>query len=245
MVLIFMKNKVVLSVILVCVFLVLLPSILFQVNFSKSAKMIENLSGEIYYTKGPAGALALYKSDANLKNEKLIYSNIGKGKLDSEFCNDSVGDFRFFSNTKEIEFEAVYNGKWSILSLKSNETVPRYVREPKEEKVLEDFRVVEVDTDYLPHKNGDIEVYDKRGSLYIKSAGQEKCIKRFIGAYSEKYTGYRVVGLTPDQKYLIYSDLGMFLGTLINEKKQYIMDLQTGKSAAYLEFSYYIQWVEK
>jgi hypothetical protein len=240
-----MRNKVILSVILMCIFLVLLPSILFQVNFSKSAKMIENLSGEIYYTKELAGSLALYKSDANLKQEKLIYSNIGKGKLDVGFSNDNIGDFRFFSKKQEIEFEAVYNGKWRILSLKSNETVPRYVRAPKEEKVLEDFRAVQVDTDYLPHKIGNIEVYDKKGSLYIKSAGQEKCIKKFIGAYSEKFTGYRVVGLTPDQKYLIYSDLGMLLGTLINDKKQYIMDLQTGKSASYLDFSHYIQWVEK
>ncbi|TCO73774.1 hypothetical protein [Marinisporobacter balticus] len=236
-------RKKVLSVAVIIILILFIPLIINRISILINSKIIDDLSGEIYYTKRVDESLALYKSDANMKNEKLIYNNKGNGKLKSGESNDNIGDFGFFPEIGKIEFEAVYNGKWSILGIKEGETKPIYIRESKEVKVLDNYRVVEIDTDYIRCKNANLEIYEKQGSLYMKKNGQEKCIKRFIGMYSEKFTGYRPVGLSPDGKYLVYSNLGAFLGTIIHEKKQYIMDLKTGKSTEYISFSSDIQWV--
>lgn len=238
------RKKILLVVIIISIILLFITLITNRFNILANSKILDGLSGEIYYTKRVDGGLALYKSDANLKNEKLIYNNNGNGKLESGESNDNIGDFRFFPETGEIEFEAVYNGKWSVLSIKEGESNPKYIREPKEVKVLEDYRVVEIDTDYIRCKNTNVEIYEKKGSLYMKKNGQEKCIKKFIGMYSEKFTGYRAIGLSPDGKYLVYSNLGAFFGTIINQSKQYIMDLNTGESTEYISFPSDIQWVK-
>lgn len=223
----------------------LIPLIINKIDKSVNSQILDNLSGQIYYTKRTDGVLILYKADANMKNEKLIYSNVGNGNYDNGDRNDNIIDFCYFPETGQIEFEAVYKGKFSILGIKEGETRPVYIREPEEKKVLDDYRVAEMDTNYITCKNANVEVYEKKGSIYMKSNGEEKCIKRFIGMYSDKFTGYRPVGLSPDGKYLVYNDYGKILGLIVGKKKQYIMDLETGKSTQYINSDLNIQWTTK
>lgn len=238
------RKKIIIVVVIITVLLISL--IANKIKISVNAEILNNLKGQVFYTKRVDGVLTLYKADADMKNEKLIYSNVGNGNYDNGDKNDNIIDFCYFPETGRIEFEAVYKGKFSILGIKEGETTPIYIREPEEKKkVLDDYRVVEMDTNYISCKNANMEVYEKKGSIYMKSNGEEKCIKRFIGMYSDKFTGYRPVGLSPDGKYLVYNDLGKILGLIVGNKKQYIMDLETGKSTQYINSDLNIQWTTK
>ena len=244
-----MTKKLKVTVILIFVGIILTSMFHVISNIRKEA-FLNEINGTIYYLKRDQEILKLYKSDANLKNEKLIYSHYKKGKIDDENNNDNISDFRFYPEDGLIEFEAMYNGEWSIFTIKKDEKKPQYVkRAPEDYKTLEDYRVVGLDVDYINLESKKFKIFEKNGSLYREENGNTECIKKFRGVIKSDIpgiAGYYPEGLSPDSKYLIYgttnslTGIGYFLG--LNKYKRYIMDLDTLKSVEYLNV-YDIQWV--
>ena len=233
------KIKLLISVSLV-VFIGIVFNIFIYFKNTINSEIVANLEGQIYYTKRVDGINTLFKSDANLKNEKLIYSHKGKGKDNYGSNNDNIIDFYYDIKSKSISFIAMCNGDFSLFSIKEGEDTATLINKA-------DFMT---NTDYINNQTENITATQKKGSIYITQTGEEKCINKFYGLYDNKFTGYRLLGLSPDGKFLIYYSLehmtpyGTILEAFFNHSigHNYIMDLSTGKSTRFIDADN-IQWI--
>lgn len=215
-------------------------------NYANS-NIITKLEGHIYYTKRIDGVLNLYKSDANLKNEELIYSHKGKGKDNYGGYNDNIIDYFYDVKSGDIKFVAMNTGDWSLFSIKKGDKSPTLV---KKIDLNNSNKLTMIDTDYVKSDVQGITVKQKQGSIYIDKDGKENCLVKFHGLYDGKFTGYSVIGLSPDAKYLIYHSMGHLtaFGTIIEGAIKgstggtYIMNIETGKSTKFKD-AYKIQWI--
>lgn len=211
-----------------------------------NSNIIKNLKGEIYYTKRVDGIIVLFKSDADLNNEKVIYSHKGKGKDSYGGYNDNIIDFHYEKENDTITFIAMNDGNWSLFSLKEGDRNTTVINSLEDKK----GKVMMSNTEYIKNETGNLTAIQREGSIYVIKDGKEKCIKKFYGIYDFKFTGYNPIGFSPDSKYLIYSSMEHLtpIGTLIEGAisgscgNTYIMDISTGKSARYIDV-YNIQWV--
>ncbi|MGH4051540.1 MAG: hypothetical protein ACREVX_09325 [Clostridium sp.] len=198
--------------------------------------IITKLEGQIYYTKRVDSVLTLYKSNANLENEKLVYSHLGKGK-NQYGTNDNIIDFYYDIKSDSINFVAM-NEDWQLYSLEKG-TINEYSSSNISK------------TDYINNHAGSITAIQKKGSIFLVENGKEKCVKKFYGIY-DKFTGYSPVGFSPDGKYLIYYSMGHLtsVGSILEGMitgscgHNWIMDLDTGKSARFVD-SNNTQWIMK
>ena len=231
-----MKKRLLLVIGFIVVIIVSFNVFMYYKNSSNS-DIVANLKGQIYYTKRVNEVLTLFKSDANLQNEVLVYSHKGKGK-DEFGYNDNIIDFHYDIKNKNINLIAMNNG-WSLFSVKQGEGKATLINNTSS-----------INTDYIVNHTKNLNVSQKKGSIYIIKNGKEKCIKKFHGIYDDKFTGYKPMGFSPDGNYLIYQSgehltgLGVYIEALINDSygHNYIMDLRTGKSARYID-AYEYQWV--
>lgn len=245
-----MKNKAKILMVLVVLGIVLI-SVISLYNNTRRESFLNRVEGKIYYLKRDEEILKLYTSDANLKNEKLVYSHYKKGKIDDENYNDNVTDFRYYPESHVIEFEAMYNGQWTIFRMDEGDAEPRYIKNADEFKILEDYRVVSLDVDYVHLETDKLKIFDKDGSIFLETNGEVKCIKKYRGFVKSDIrgiVGYVPQGLSPDSRYLIYGSTGSFTGIGyflgINKYKRYIMDLDTLESHEYVNVER-VQWVDE
>jgi hypothetical protein len=203
--------------------------------------ILTNLQGEIYYKKRVDGIQTLFKSDANLQNEILIYSHKGKGD------NDNILDYSIDIENETISFIAMNDGDWSLFSLEEGEDNPALINIVDE---LVDSKSYLANTHYIKKSTKNLIVTQESGSLYITENDETKCVKKFYGLYDDKFTGYRPIGFSPDGRYLLYHSMenltfiGTVLGSFIDDSSyghNYIMDLDTGKSTRFIDVSN-IQW---
>lgn len=233
------KKRLLISVSLV-VFIGIAFNIFIYLKNTINSEIVANLEGQIYYTKRVDGINTIFKSDANLKNEKLIYSHKGKGKDNYGSNNDNIMDYYYDIKSKTISFIAMNNGDWSLFSIKEGEDTATLINKA-------DFMT---NTNYINNQTENITAAQKKGSIYITQNGEEKCINKFYGLYDNKFTGYRPLGLSPDGKFLIYhsaehlTPYGVMMEGLLNGSfgHNYIMDLSTGKSTRFIDASN-IQWI--
>lgn len=238
-----MKKKVVivsLSIILIWVLFFIVD----KVSISGNSDILKDLEGEIYYTKRVDSVLTLFKANANLKNEQLIYSHKGKGETGFDDFNDHIRDYYVDRETGTIQFIAMNDGDWSLFSLTEGSSSPTFIRK-------EDFIQK---TDYIKLSTDKLSVASKKGSIYLTENGQEKCIKKFRGIYDEKFTGFTPLGFSPDGNFLVYHSMehltpfgSIFEGIISNSDfygHTYIMDLETGKSTRFID-AYNFQWIDK
>jgi len=198
--------------------------------------IITKLEGQIYYTKRVDSVLTLYKSNANLENEKLVYSHVGKGN-NQYGTNDNIIDFYYDAKSDRMNFIAM-SEDWSLFSLEKGT-----IKEHSSSNISK--------TDYINNQFGSITAIQKKGSIYIVENGKEKCIKKFYGIY-DKFTGYSPIGFSPDGKYLIYNSMGHLtsIGSILegmitgSSGHSWIIDLDTGKSTRFVD-SDKIQWIMK
>lgn len=230
----------------VVLFLFILPYIIIGFKGHMNKDILSNLKGEIYYTKRVDSVLALFKSDANLENETLLYRHKGSGGNGEGVYNDNITDFYYDADNKTITFIAMDND-WSVFSIKEGESKPTWIGEA--EKVLKNKTSLDT-SGYITNEVNGISVIDRKGSLYIVENGEERRIKKFYGIYDGDFTGYGVIGLSPDGRYLVYSSsehptpLGSIINRMITDSDGniYILDLETRKSCRFIN-SYDIQWI--
>lgn len=242
------------KVIVITLFTVFIIIAIVYINLSKKRpSFLENVEGTIYYLRRDEGIFKLYKSDANLQNEELIYSHYHKGKMEDGSYNDYIHDFRYYPESGIIEFEAIHNGEWSIFNIKEGEEEAQYISNVKDEEyqTLEDYRIAYVDVDYIDLDTDDFRIFEEGNSIYIEKNGTTKCIKKYNGGAQSDImglVGYVPEGLSPDTKYLVYGTTGSFtgIGALLGicEYKRYILDLETLESVEYIN-SESIQWVDE
>ncbi len=234
---------------LVLVVLVVLVVSASAVNYFKvhrNADILLNLDGQIIYTKRVDGVNTLFKSEANLKNEQVIYSHKGKGKDSYGSYNDNIIDYRYNVENRIIEFVAMNNGEWSLFSLEEGNRIPTLEGEAE----LLNHSTSMIETDYIKKSNRDIQVFERKGSLYIIENGEERCLKKFYGFYDDKFTGYSPIGFSPNGEYFIYHSMEHLtpVATILDSMMTqtvghvYVMDLQTQKSARYIDATKF-QWV--
>lgn len=210
------------------------------IKSTMNSKIVSNLEGQLFYLKRVDGVNTLFKSDANLQNEQLLYSHKGKGKDGYGSYNDNIIDFYFDRKNKTISFIAMNNGNWSMFSLTEGNDHPFLIEKA-------DFLPK---TDYIKDSTEKLTVTQKKGSLYITENSKEKRIKKFYGAYDQKFTGYSPIGFSPDGNYLIYhsmehlTSIGTILQGMVTDSygHYYIMDLRTGKSTRFIDASNF-QWI--
>lgn len=222
---------------------------LFYLRVNRQEPFLQKVNGQIYYLKRDDGILKLYRSDANLKNETLIYSHEKKGRINNGEYNDNIIDFCYYPETGTIEFVAM-NGDWSLYRMKIGDGEPESIKTRIEDAKTEKEAEVFIRTDYINLKNDKFTIYEEDGSIYLKKKdGLKKCIKKYWGIRKSDISGlvgYVPEGLSPDSKYLIYGTTGSFTGVGallgINRYKRYIMNLDTLASEEYVN-SQSIQWI--
>ena len=184
-------------------------------TYGINSKMLDSIEGQIHYSKRIDGDSVILTSDANLQNEFIVYQHDGE-------VNNNIIQFYYDKSDESYYFIAMDNGEWSKFNYINGDV----------SKVSSDYNMR---TQYISTNSS---IYEKQGSIYKDG----KVIKTFYGIYDHKFTGYRVKGLSPDGKYLIYSSnghltsLGYILGSFIpyNSWNVYIMDLETFKSTNYV-----------
>ncbi|WP_206154851.1 hypothetical protein [Clostridium muellerianum] len=239
------KKLLIFTTIIIAIFLV--NKIYISLKDKVNSNMITKLTGQIYYTKRVDGILNLYKFDTNSQKEQLVYSHKGRGKLKDGDYNDNINDFCYDIKSGDIKFAAMNNGDWSLFSIKKGDKDAKYVSKLGLES---SNQLTMIDTDYIKNEVANVKVIKKKGSIYIEKDGQEKCLIKFNGLYDEKFTGYSPIGFSSNGKYFVYLSMGHLtpIGTFIegiikgNVGKTYIMDMETGKSARFIDCQR-IQWV--
>lgn len=236
-------NKITKRIILILLISIILIPLLNRaitgVSSFANRDIIKDLQGEIYYKKRIDGTNTLFKSDANLQNEKLVYSHKDKGNDSFGDYNDNIIDYSMDTENDTISFIAMNDGDWSLFSLQEGENNPTLIGDS-------DYYI---HTDYIKKSTENLVVTQESGSLYITEDGETKRIKKFYGLYDDKFTGYRPIGFSPDGRYLIYHSMEnlTFIGTILTSSisnsngHTYIMDLDTGKSTRFIDVSN-IQW---
>lgn len=241
-----MKKKYFIIATLIMLITISFPKIfLYLIDDNDNPEILKQLKGTIYYTKRVDGVLTLFKSDAALQNQTLIYSHKGKGRDGSGEYNDNILEFFYDKTNKIYYFIAMDNGYWSKFSLKEGDSEPTLL---KRDVKVEDYMVSE--TNYIQKKHNNLAVFSKQGSIWLLDNGEEKIIKRFYGIYDAKFTGYSPIGFSPNGEYLVYYSNNNLtpVGTLIEEimnnpvGNMYIMDLSTKKATKFVKF-HQIQWI--
>lgn len=238
-----MKKK----IIILAVFCVGLVLFYIKLTDLKNVNILNDLEGEIYYLmKDDDHISKLYKSDANLKNKTLIYSHEGKGMTSSGEFNDNIIDFRYYPENEKIEFEAMHNGEWSIFELSMDGTEPKYLHKSNEVKIDDNYRVFNVDVDYINLVGDKFYIREENNSIFMVSDGKDKCVLEYRGFVRSDIagaTGYTPQGLSPDSKFLVYGTTGRTgIGFFLGEYKRYIINLDTKEYTEYIN-SQRIQWV--
>lgn len=183
-----MMKKLIVGALLLTVLIFIFLNVFHYFSSTMHSEQLADLEGTIYYSKRVDGVITLFKSDATLKNETLIYSHKGKGKDSFGSYNDNIVDFYYDNTSQTIFFTAMNDGDWSLFSLKDGEKTPIFIR--KEDMMTK--------TDYIQNENNNRTAISKKGSLYLSENGKEKTIKKFHGIYDEKFTGYGPIGFSPD-----------------------------------------------
>ncbi len=235
-----MKNKALWLVGLIGVLAITYGIFMYSRNNARDS-VIAGLEGQLYYIQRLEGVRTLFTSDASLINEKVLYSHVGKGTTSAGELNDNIVSYYYDAEKDSVEFIAMHEGEWSLFAFRAGDD---------EATLIESSNHLLPQSEYLRTSFNGTTVSQERGSLYLSSNGEETCIKRFVGIYDEKFTGYRPIGFSPDGKYLVYHSMGhmTFVGTILEELvfdthgKTYIMSLETGKSAPYVDSSS-IQWL--
>ena len=241
------KTKIILLVVTLIGMMILAPTIYGDLRDNMNSDVLDGLDGEIYYTKRVDGINTLFKSEAGLQNETLIYSHLGKGKDRNKDYNDNIIDFYYDSQSKIVDFVAMNDGSWSLFALKEGEGRPTLM--PTTGTVKNTTSVLKK-SDYLKKDRKQVSVFQKNGSLYLIENGEEKCVKKFHGFYDDKFTGYRPIGFSPNGEYLVYHSMEhlTLLGTIFEGAirdsygSTYILELSSGKSTRFLNASK-IQWL--
>jgi hypothetical protein len=236
-----LRKKMGKNIMLILSGLIIMISWLFSFAYTNLRNnFLEELDGEIYYLERMGGVNVLFKSDADLKNTKIVYSHRGKGLDSYGDYNDNIYTFYHDAENDLVKFIAMHEGKWSMFVLDKNSD---------EVTLAETDRMELPKTNFLKKRYEGYLVYQEEGSLFISYEGRTECIKKFYGVYDDKFTGYRPIGFSPDGKYLVYYSSGhlTMIGTLVeglisdSPGKTFIMDMETGKSDPYIEASH-IQW---
>lgn len=231
------------SVSLCIIFIMLLETI----NEPVDNDILNNLDGDIFYTKRVNGVLTLFKSKASMDDEELLYSHVGRGNDSYGGFNDNILDFFYDKESQSCTFIAMSNGEWCKFRLDTNSGEVELI----ELLQADDFwKSNVVGSQYLKKSYSEMVVREKEGSLYLSVNGKEKCIKKYRGVYDSKFTGYRFLGFSPDKRYVVYNSmehltpLGTIIDNILTEKfgGNYIYEIETGKSAKYIE-SLKIQWI--
>lgn len=196
--------------------------------------LLNKLNGDILYLKRDTDlVMKIYKSNANLKDEQLIYAyneysdNNNILSIDYDKDRDVIRFVAYDKNVSNwMQFELDRNGEVTPLNIKG---------------FLEESYVDKVKTDKY-------EVESINGSLYIKDkeANKTELLKRYIGIYDSKFSGgYNPVKLSDDNKYLFFTynghqtPIGVILESLIfqdNCYKMYVMNLDTKEISRYIDF---------
>ena len=120
------KIKKFLVVVSIIVIVISLPTVYNHLKNISNSDILNNLEGKIYYTKRIDGVNTLFKSDATLQNEILIYSHLGKGK-GRYGNNDNIIEYYYDSKSKTVSFIAMNDGNWSLFLLKDGEENPNLI----------------------------------------------------------------------------------------------------------------------
>lgn len=234
-----MKKKVIVGI-LVLLGLYALFFIGVKLYYGESyTSLVSQLEGEVYYLKRVDGNLALFKSQANMENEELLYSHAGKGDTGSGF-NDNITDFHLDEETGVITFIAMYEGEWTEFEYNKGNVTRKG---PEDEKDI-------IGPSYEEVIVKDTRAYIDQGSIYVTRNNETIRLKDVGSNYDQNYNTYLVLEISPDGRYLIYCDsrnsifrgiLDMFLPGKINNK--YVIDLETKKVSTYID-TMDIVWIQ-
>jgi len=211
--------------------------------------VLSQLEGNIFYIKRDNNSiLNLYSSDANLENQKLIYSN-----KDSTSENKNIIGFHYDKPEEIINFVCMSLGEWTLHSIDPNGENLKVLENEDESKKVSTI-VEEMDSYSIRPVHKDLKAINEKGSMYLFKGNEKILLKKFIGLYDSKFnSGYTPIGFSPDGKYLVFrstnhlTPIGTLIEGMLTTSSQlvnyYIMDLETKDIDKYL-YAYDIEWVE-
>lgn len=234
-----MSKKIIKNIGFGIIILILIGVAIFSYNCmdkSYNYKVLSKLNGEILYTERDTDlTIKIYKSKANLDNKEFVYAY-----KESNIENDNIIDMNYDKNLKVItfvaydnnykdwmQFELDVNGKVTPLNIAYNPSIDSY----------EDGIIYK---DYI-YKN-------IKGNLYMinSKTKEEILLKKYIGVYDDKFTGYTPIKVSDDGKFLFYignkhiTPIGAILeGIIFGDSvfETYVMDLETKEISKFVDFN--------
>lgn len=171
--------------------------------------------------------MTLFKSNADLTNEVLIYRN-----QDEEGANNNVIDLSLDKDTGSVTFIAKYQGVWTEYEYVDGEVKRRFAVD-NQINFLWNYENVIV---------GNTRAFIDEGSIYVTQNNETRLIKDIGKNYDQNYSTYLVLGISPDERYIIYCDgrnslIKALLDGLIpgGINNKYIYDLETNESSTYVD----------
>ncbi len=238
-----MQRKILLGII----FLILMAT-LGNWYMNTRTDLVSKLEGKLYYLKRDNEILNIYACNANLSNNRLIYSHKGKGQTRKDDYNDNIINLSYDQAKDVIYFEAINSSAWALFSIKEGDYQPQFIESPN--------KITDFENDYIKPSSQNAIAVNRNGSMYIVQNGKEKLLKKYYGICDMKFSpGYVPIGFSPDGKYLVYSSTGHLtpIGTMAeglikglfhnsDVLDNYVIDLSTGKSNRFIN-GQRIQWL--
>ncbi|MGL4336678.1 MAG: hypothetical protein ACRCST_07270 [Turicibacter sp.] len=235
------------KIILLIISLLFILIVLFIANAKQThfnARVLSELGGDIIYLRRDEDlVLKLYKSQANLENEMLIYEH-------SALENSNIIGFSYDEVTDLITFGAFddIDQNFETYEISIDGGVVKPLNIPYETKELPSNHQL---TGSLNESN--FEIISENGSMYLLSDTEKLSLKNYKGFYDGKFSsGYQPITLSQDSNYLFYSytphmtPIGTILdGMFLNHEpiRTYIMDLQSQEYSEYVNFYGDIVWI--
>lgn len=203
-------------------------------DYNKS--VLDGLNGDILYLKRDEdNVLKIYKSSANLENERLIYEH--KSNINSNIMN-----LNYDKETEIITFIG-YNDElndWSVYEIHKDEKVVSTNKPTDFEEIENEDRVSVGDATV---SNNEYRVYSEEGSMFLENlkTKEVETLREFDGEYNHEFlNGYKPVYLSSDN-YLYYMvnemNVPENLEELVYEYKMMVMNLETKEVSRYVDFS--------
>lgn len=241
------KRYVAMIILLIGLVLILLETQLLDMNKS-NGDFVKAVNGRIYYLKRVDGTNSLYVSDANMTQERLVYSHSDQINPDTNESNSNILDYYYDDKANTVDFIGMHKGAWAVYHLKlEDKTLAVESQESSKASQMPKLN----QTHYLSNFYNGQSISAKEGSLYLTQGDDEKEIIHFWGLYDDKFTGYQPIGFSPDGQYLLYHSKGHLtpIGTIIeglfkdSVGQVYIYNIETGESAKYINGRYF-QWLQ-
>lgn len=159
-------------------------------------------TGTLYYLNEIDGVMSIFRSDANTKNEQLIYTHKGKSDLENQnvlgyYYEPEENCIYFIALTKGEDGEPAL-GQYRIVPGEENATFVKYDPEYDGSGKYREYKI--------RNTWNNLKAESDEGNLILYRDKHKETLKKFSGIYDAKDNkGFEPLGISPDGDCVVYT----------------------------------------